>query len=104
MKSFFLLLGVSLTFFSVAQNRTITGKIINDANEPLGFAKIAVKSPKGNALSAVDGTFSLVLKDTASANVTISVYGYQPQEMSIGSGPQELTIVMKPTVSENSSR
>ncbi|MBM3164291.1 MAG: TonB-dependent receptor [Bacteroidetes bacterium] len=100
MKSFFLLFGVSLTFFSVAQNRTITGKIINDANEPLGFAKVTVKSPKGNALSSVDGTFSLLLKDTISTSISITVYGYQSQELTIGPGPQELTIVMKPTVSE----
>lgn len=100
MKPLFILLSLSLTFFSMAQNRTVTGKIMNDANEPLGFAKITSKSPKGNALSLSDGTFSMVLKDTASAKLSITVYGYEPQELTIGPGSQELNVVMKPTVSE----
>ena len=84
----------------MAQNRTVTGKIINDANEPLGFAKITSKSPKGNALSQADGTFSMVLKDTSSAKVSITFYGYEPQELTIGPGSQELNVVMKPAFSE----
>jgi TonB-linked SusC/RagA family outer membrane protein len=100
MKPLFILLSLSLTFFSMAQNRTVTGKIINDANEPLGFAKITSKSPKGNALSQADGTFSMVLKDTSSAKVSITFYGYEPQELTIGPGSQELNVVMKPAFSE----
>jgi TonB-dependent SusC/RagA subfamily outer membrane receptor len=80
--------------------RVVSGKVVNYVNEPLGFAKISSKSPKGNALTANDGFFSIQLKDTVSATLTISIYGYQTQEVVVGPGDQNLTLVMKPEFSD----
>jgi len=96
----FLLFVFACTTIGFAQMRVVSGKVVNDVNEPLGFAKISSKSPKGNALTANDGFFSIQLKDTVSATLTISIYGYQTQEVVVGPGDQNLTLVMKPEFSD----
>jgi hypothetical protein len=96
----FLLFVLAFTTIGFAQMRVVSGKVVNDVNEPLGFAKISSKSPKGNALTANDGFFSIQMKDTASATLTISIYGYQTQEVVVGNGEQTITVFMKPDISD----
>jgi hypothetical protein len=57
----FLLFVLTCTTIGFAQMRVVSGKVVNDVNEPLGFAKIFSKSPSGNALTANDGFFSIQL-------------------------------------------
>ena len=96
----FLLFVLACTTIGFAQMRIVSGKVVNDVNEPLGFAKISSKLPKGNALTANDGFFSIQMKDTASATLTISIYGYQTQEVVVGAGDQNVTLIMKPEFSD----
>lgn len=96
----FLLLTFIFTAIGFSQMRLVSGKVVNDVNEPLGFAKISSKSPKANALTANDGFFSIQMKDTASATLTVSIYGYQTQDVVVGPGDQNLTLVMKPEFSD----
>ena len=100
MKIGFLLGALMVATFGFSQMRTVSGSVRNDVSEPLGFAKITCKSHKANALTANDGTFSIQLKDTASALFTIAIYGYQTQEVLVGPGDQNLSLVMKPEFSD----
>jgi len=95
-----LLFVLSVVFFGFAQQRTISGTVFNDAKEPLGFVKISSKSPKANALSASDGTFSFQLKDTAKAIITLTIYGYLPQDVELGAGDQTIVVTLKPEFSD----
>jgi TonB-dependent starch-binding outer membrane protein SusC len=95
-----LLVVLSVGFFGVAQQRTISGTVLNDAKEPLGFVKISSKSPKANALSASDGTFSFQLKDTSKAIITLTIYGYLPQDVELGAGDQSIVVTLKPEFSD----
>jgi len=84
----FLLLLLGIPPFTQAQNRVITGKVVNDKNEPLPGASVVVKnrSTTGTTTSA-SGLFSLTVAATDDS-LAISAIGYERQIVAIANDLQ----------------
>jgi TonB-linked SusC/RagA family outer membrane protein len=79
---------ITLLFFSLcvkAQERTVTGKIINQqTNEPVAGATITVKGTKVATRSGTDGSFSILIQN-ANAVLNVTHVGMETQEIQVGS-------------------
>src|SRR5258708_27282122 len=69
----------------MAQNRTVTGKIIDDKGNPVPNATVLLKGAKRNSGTATssDGTFSLSVPPDGKS-LLVSALNFLPQEISIG--------------------
>lgn len=67
----------------LAQNRTITGKVTDEAGNPIANASIVIKGTKVGTTAGPDGTFSLVVPADAKTLVVSSV-NYASQEVALG--------------------
>lgn len=83
--------------FSLSAQKTITGKIINEANEPVVGASIAEKGTTKGAISDIDGNYSISVSENAT--LVVSFIGFASQEVAIGN---ESTINI--TLSESALR
>jgi hypothetical protein len=88
---FTLLLGLALN----AQNARISGKVINDKNEPL--AGVSISNGNGGTTSAVDGTFQLALATGKTYTLTFSAVGYAAKTISAYDPAREpeLTVLLE---------
>jgi TonB-dependent starch-binding outer membrane protein SusC len=87
----FLLMSISLASFS--QTR-ITGKVLDENNQPMPGVSILIKGTSQGATTESDGTFSL---ESAEPNpvLTISFIGYVTQELTAAAGsPIEIRMVV----------
>ncbi len=77
---------LTLLLFSVASlvaQRTITGKVVDDQNEPLIGASILVKGTSTGTVTDIDGSYSIAVP--AGSNVLIFSYtGYTSKEVTVG--------------------
>jgi len=87
--------------FSFAQSRTISGKI-TDATDGSGLPGISilVKGTKTGATTASDGSFRINVPNSANTLVISSV-GYLTQEVSVGSGSLNISLVKSSGTSLN---
>lgn len=73
-----LLAGVS----AMAQERTVTGKVVGgDNNEPLIGASVVIKGTTKGTLTDIDGNFSVSAPDNAT--LVVSFVGYATQEVAV---------------------
>jgi TonB-dependent starch-binding outer membrane protein SusC len=67
-----------------AQNKTVTGKVTDDKNTPLGSANVQQTGNVGNTVNTkVDGTFSISVP-TSTKSLVISYVGYEKKTVNIG--------------------
>lgn len=74
------------------QRKTIVGRIIDSAGDPVIGAGIVEKNSRNGAISDLDGNFSLSVADNAV--ITVSCIGYIDQVISTG-GQTEFVITLK---------
>ena len=67
----------------LAQNRTITGKVTDEAGNPIPNASVQIRGAKGGTATGADGTFTISVPLTAKALVVSSV-NYTAQEVPLG--------------------
>jgi TonB-linked SusC/RagA family outer membrane protein len=80
----YLLLALFLSFSSWAQERKISGKIINeDTKQPAVGATVTVKGTSQTTQSATDGSFTISVPDSG-AIIVVSYVGLAPQEIKVG--------------------
>lgn len=93
-----LLLVLFITSALFAQNARISGKIINEKNEPVSGAAITIKGTKRGTTSGVDGTFILPVIP-GKYEIVISAIGYVSKsitEIEVGAnGASDLNIVLQ---------
>ena len=82
MKKNLLFLFLFVSLFTKAQERLLSGKIINQSNEPLSGASIIVKGLNKGVATDVEGNFKLRLIEGA-YTLQISFIGYQSKEQEI---------------------
>lgn len=97
MKQFLLLLFVCTAFIASAQQKTITGLVQDQRNEPIIGASVLVKGTVNGTITDLDGRFSL--EADPDAILQISYIGYTPQEVSVG---RQTTFTI--TLAENSEQ
>jgi TonB-linked SusC/RagA family outer membrane protein len=83
-----MLFGLGIMLGAVAQNRTITGKVVDEKGNGLSGATIQ-QSGSNKAKTEGDGTFTITVPSTTKSLV-ISYVGYQPQTVSIATSTNVL--------------
>jgi TonB-linked SusC/RagA family outer membrane protein len=86
-----LCIAILSSYFSLAQNREITGKITDDNNAPLQGVSIKVKGASAGTVTGADGTFRLNVPASANS-LMISHVGFGDVEVAIGAGPVEVQL------------
>ena len=74
---FTLLALLGLVFVSFSQNAKLTGKILNNKNEPIANATIKVDGTNTGTISGVDGSFTLTLAVGKKYTLVISSVNYE---------------------------
>ena len=83
MRKVFLLLLIFSTVITVAQPRRITGKVVNEKNEPVAFATIKIKKSNGGVSADAQGSFAI---NAAAGDVlVVSATGSVSKEVTVGS-------------------
>ena len=74
-----LMLGI---FTAQAQSRTITGKVTNNAGQPVEGASITVKGTTRGTTTAANGSFSILA--SSNETLTISALNFTPVDIAVG--------------------
>lgn len=75
---------IALTVLVVqAQDRTVSGRIVDDTGEALIGASVTIKGTSSGTVTDIDGNFSLSVSD--GAVLVVSYVGYATQEIAVGS-------------------
>ncbi|HEY4336852.1 MAG TPA: carboxypeptidase-like regulatory domain-containing protein, partial [Puia sp.] len=85
MRNLLLLMGSCLLLFghAFAQNKTITGKITDEAGKPIPSATITIKGVRSGTSSGEDGGFSLSVPPKGKT-LAVSAIGWISREIEIG--------------------
>ncbi|GAF02783.1 SusC/RagA family TonB-linked outer membrane protein [Saccharicrinis fermentans] len=85
-KTKFLLLAIAclMTSFSWAQQRTISGTVIDESGETLPGVNVFVKGTTSGTISDIEGKYSIMIPDGASATLVYSFVGFATQEIAVG--------------------
>lgn len=84
---------------SLAQNRTVTGKVIDDKGNPISRATILVRGTQTGGATNESGTFSISVPNDAKSIIVSSV-NYVTQAVDIA-GKSDVTVVLQPSKNEN---
>jgi TonB-linked SusC/RagA family outer membrane protein len=80
------------SFISNAQQKTVTGTVTSDKDgSPVSGASVIARGSKTGTQTAADGTFTLSVANSVS-KLVISSIGFASQEVTIGSGPVNVTL------------
>ncbi len=98
MRKFTLLILVLITgtCFSFAQNRTISGVITNAEDQPLPGATVQVQDQNISTTTGTDGSFTLSVP-AGKLVLQITYVGYKTQTVNVGAKENTLDITLEPT-------
>ena len=71
------------TTLCFAQEKKLSGKIVNESGSPLAGASVSVKNSKSSAISDQNGNFNITVPANAQV-IVFSFLGMEPQEFAIG--------------------
>lgn len=71
---------------ALAQEKRVTGKIIDSAGAPVAFASVTIKGTRTGTTTDTEGTFSITMAEGRKVLI-FSALGYQSQELTPGTGP-----------------
>lgn len=94
----FLLVLANLSF---SQKINVSGKVVNDKNEPIPGASVLLESAKKVVLANVDGAFTLVLEKGKKYSITVSSSGYNSKTIDDIEGTdldETLVVVLTPRI------
>lgn len=91
-KLLILFIGFLVTLSVTAQTRTISGKVVDAANEPVIGASV-VESAGNGTITDINGTFSI--RVNAGSQLTISYIGYATQQIAIGNSNSVTVVLVK---------
>ena len=80
MKRIILFLAFLLPVLAFAQ---LTGRVVNENNESVPYASIAVKSTSAGATADSTGRFSIVINQKVPFTLRVTSIGFEPQELTI---------------------
>ena len=83
MKRIFLLFSFILSFSVLfAQQKSVTGRVTDDNNDPVPGATVIVKGTSLGVITDADGNYSIKIPETGKV-ITISFIGFEPQDVNI---------------------
>ena len=77
MRRFFLLFLLFCTVIVTAQPKTITGKVVNEKNEPVGFATIKIKNSNAGVSADAQGSFSINASSSDVLLISATGHGFK---------------------------
>lgn len=103
-KIIFTLIFLITTFFASAQSLRLSGRVLNQKNEPVAGATINVSGATRNSAADVEGRFTLTLEQGKKYTITVTAVGYQSKavdevEVTVD-GDNVITIVMEVAAKE----
>lgn len=81
------------TFSAMAQTKAVTGKVLDENNQPVSGATISVKGTQTATLSGDDGSFNLTVPANTKT-LEVSFVGYKTEDVAVTDAP--LTVALKP--------
>ncbi len=75
-----------------AQNKTVTGRVIDEAGNPVSSASVTVKGARGGTITKENGTFSITVPAVAKT-LTITRIGFAPQDVTITSSSLSIKLI-----------
>src|SRR5687768_12326790 len=91
-----LVLSIICSMLANAQNREITGKVVDSSGFPIPGASVSFKGAKKGTMATTDGSFRLSVPPNA--NLTVSAVGYDPVNIQVAN-TTEFTITLQPASS-----
>jgi TonB-linked SusC/RagA family outer membrane protein len=82
MRNFFSLVFILFCFVANAQSKLITGKVVNEKNEPVAFATIKIKNSKAGTSANAQGEFTI--NASAADVLVVSATGSLAKEIPVG--------------------
>lgn len=79
---FFLTLFSALTLLAAAQNKSISGTVVDTGGEPIIGASVLVKGTTNGVITDLDGHFTLT-QVPVTATIQVSYIGYKSQEIAV---------------------
>lgn len=79
---------------ATAQERSVKGRIVDEAGEPLPGASIVIKNTQSGTVADDDGNFQIVVPD-ANTVLVVNSFGMETQEFTAGTGAQNVKITLK---------
>lgn len=70
-------------FAGIAQERTITGKVIDETGAPMPGATVSIKGTTKGTITDLDGKYSISVP-ASGGTLVVSYVGYQPKDVEIG--------------------
>ncbi len=94
MRTITLVIMLFLGVISTAQT-TISGKVVDDNNQPIPGANIALQGASVGTVTDFDGLFTLTLEETPPFTIIVSSVGFESTNVSITSSSNDLTVTLK---------
>ncbi|SEK87645.1 TonB-dependent Receptor Plug Domain [Aquimarina amphilecti] len=88
---------VIMLFFGIitTAQTTISGKVVDDNNQPIPGANIALQGASVGTVTDFDGLFTLTLEETPPFTIIVSSVGFETTNVNITSSSSDLTITLK---------
>lgn len=90
-----LLLVAQGTLSLAAQNREVTGTVLDTMDEPLAGVTVMEAGTTNGCMTDLDGKFSIKVAADATVTLNFSYVGFTPQSVKVAPGDNALHIVMK---------
>src|SRR5689334_13910156 len=93
-KTILLFLGLGMFLLSLAQDRQIKGKVVDDSGSPLSGANVVVKGASTGVQTDANGAFTITTSATGRVTLEISSVGYQSTSVTAeGNAVATITLV-----------
>lgn len=87
-------------FILLAQNRTITGKVVDEAGSPVANANILTKGSKKGTQTDKDGNFSIAVLGNGSTDLIISSVGYTAKIVAVSGNDAGTVQLVKSVITQ----
>ncbi|WP_109097156.1 TonB-dependent receptor domain-containing protein [Aquimarina sp. AU58] len=94
MKKITLVIMMMVCIIATAQT-TISGKVVDDGNQPIPGANITLKNSSSGTVADFDGIFTLTVQESPPFTIIASSVGFESSSIDISSQTVDLTIVLK---------
>ncbi|EZH74927.1 membrane protein [Aquimarina atlantica] len=94
MKKITLVIMMMVCIIATAQT-TISGKVVDDGNQPIPGANITLKNSSSGTVTDFDGIFTLTVQESPPFTIIASSVGFESSSMDISSQTTGLTIILK---------
>ena len=95
MKKITLVVLLMASCFAATSQITISGKVVDDNNQPVPGANITLKNSSSGTVTDFDGLFSLTVQESPPFTVEVSSVGFESSSIDIVSQTSDLVIVLK---------